>query len=295
MSPMTRLSAPLSTVAEAAAEAAHAAAGRSGVRVAELRETADLQRLCALFGTIWRAEPGGEPPMITSFLRALCHTGNYVTGAFDGDEMVGACVGVYAEPAGEVLHSHMAGVAASARARNIGYTLKLHQRAWALARGIKRVTWTYDPLIRRNAHFNITKLGALPTAYFTDFYGPMEDAVNGGTPTDRVLVEWRLDSGRAVTAASGVRVPAPVADAPKVLSVGPDGLPLHDPAAVRSGSSVVLAEVPADIERMRRTDRANADAWRATLREVLGGLFGAGAAVTGFSPANCYVIDLEAS
>ncbi|MFF3671204.1 GNAT family N-acetyltransferase [Microtetraspora malaysiensis] len=288
---MTNLSIPLPTLASKAAAAACSAAGRSGVRVSELHDLDDLNRLCELFQEIWRADPEVGPPVTAEWLKALTHSGNYVTGAFSGEDMVGACIGFFAEPAGRGLHSHIAGVAAGSRARNVGYAIKLHQRAWALARGLTRVTWTYDPLVSRNAYFNIAKLGALPREYVPDFYGPMADAINAGDPSDRMVIEWRLDAERVMLACSGVHLPEQPGDPVKILSVGPGGRPTRSPAS----GPVALIEVPADIEGLRISDRALATVWRETLREVLGGLLTSGARVTGFTRSGCYVIDLEAS
>lgn len=287
---MTNLSLPLSTLAVEAAATASTAAERSGVRVGELHDLHDLNRLCALFQEIWQADPEVGPPVTTEWLRAMAHSGNYVTGAFAGEELVGACIGFFAEPSGMVLHSHIAGVAAGSRAKNVGYALKLHQRAWALARGLTQVTWTYDPLVRRNAYFNIAKLGALPKEYVPDFYGPMGDAINAGDPSDRMVIEWRLDSERALLACSGAHPPEQPGDPVKILGVDPEGRPARGQAAGR----VALIEVPADIEGLRVQDRALATLWRETLRDVLGGLLRSGARVTGFTRFGCYVIDLEA-
>ncbi len=57
--------------------------------------------------------------------------------------------------------------------------MKLHQRAWAIARGIPVIEWTFDPLVARNAYFNIRKLGAMPVEYLPNFYGIMGDGING--------------------------------------------------------------------------------------------------------------------
>src|SRR6266542_3171738 len=103
---------------------------------------------------------------------------NYVAGAMRDRRMVGASVG-FLHPAGGVfgLHSHITGVRAAARGRGAGFALKQHQRAWALARDLPVVTWTFDPLVRRNAFLNLVKLGAEVVEYLPDFYGPMGDGI----------------------------------------------------------------------------------------------------------------------
>ena len=105
--------------------------------------------------------------------------------------------------AGVHLHSHLLAVAEDRRGQGLGLALKQSQRAWALQRGITRVTWTFDPLVVRNAELNLRRLGAVAGEYLPDHYGRMRDAFNAGDATDRLLVRWQLDSPRASWAADG--------------------------------------------------------------------------------------------
>jgi predicted GNAT superfamily acetyltransferase len=273
-------------LADAAAADAEAAAASGGVRVRELHDLADLELLCELYQGIWRTDPGAGPIVTVEWLRALSHAGNYVSGAEAGGALVGGCIGFFGAPPGRVLHSHIAGVAAAARGRNVGFALKLHQRAWALGRGIAGIAWTFDPLVRRNAYFNLGKLGALPAAYLTNFYGSMTDHVNAGDESDRLLVDWPLDADRVVRACAGR---APAADAATLLAAGAAvGLGADEagrPVPGRADADVVLVAVPPDVEGLRLRDRAAAHEWRLAVREVLGGLLAAGAAVTGYARA----------
>ncbi|HET6738484.1 MAG TPA: GNAT family N-acetyltransferase [Kribbella sp.] len=290
---MTTLgSANLTPSIAAAADAATAA----GVHVRELRELAELEEVYRLYDAIWRPDPK-NPPVTTELLRAMTKAGNYVGGAYDGAELIGACVGFFSAPAEVAMHSHVAGVSQSARGRNIGFALKLHQRAWALRRGVSTISWTFDPLIRRNSYFNVAKLAAQPTEYLTNFYGDMQDGINSGDDTDRLLVRWELDAP-AVGAAAVRRAPAVdvrmMPGATIALACGADGWP--EAGADRSdrsdrSDSTVLVAVPADVEGLRHTDPAAAKAWRVALREVLGGLLADGAVVTGFDRAGWYVLD----
>ncbi|WNM23257.1 hypothetical protein [Demequina capsici] len=208
-----------------------------------------------------------EAPLLV----ALGHAGSYVAGAFDGDVLVGVCVGFLSQPVGEALHSHVAGVSAGAEARGIGTAMKLHQRAWCLDRGLTEMTWTYDPLVARNAAFNMRRLGASLADYLVDFYGPMSDGVNAGQGSDRILVSWRLDAPLPSKVPPARAEPATEADAgstvPEVLSVGPDDLPVISPMPARA--SVVMAALPPDIEDVRRRDPDTGALWRVTLRDTL--------------------------
>jgi predicted GNAT superfamily acetyltransferase len=279
---------------EAAAAAAGAALA-SGVRIRTLAEVADLAAVSRLFESIWRPAPGN--PLVTAeLLRAMASAGNYVAGAFDGPELLGACFGFFGEPAKGGLHSHIAGVATTGHGRGIGFALKLHQRAWALRQGVAEISWTFDPLVRRNAHFNLTKLAARPAHYLPDFYGPMQDGINGTGDTDRLMVAWDLASPSVRTAAAGRpdRVDAAALrarGAAVALAAGPDGGPVTGAA----DAPVVLVAVPPDIEALRRTGPDQGRAWRVALREVLGGLLAGGASVTGFDRAGWYVLTKEPS
>jgi GNAT superfamily N-acetyltransferase len=143
------------------------------VVIAELRELDELRELEALFTSIW--ERPEEPPVNSDILRALAHSGNYVVGARLGNRMVGGLVGwLGGSPAHELhLHSHILGVVAGSQVRGLGFELKQHQRRWCLERGVKVVEWTTDPLVRRNAYFNLNKLGAEAREYLVNFYGVM--------------------------------------------------------------------------------------------------------------------------
>ncbi|MGW6928987.1 GNAT family N-acetyltransferase [Lentzea sp. NPDC054927] len=242
-----------------------------------------------LYESIWRPN-GNTPPVTAELLRAMTKAGSYVAGAFDGSDLIGACIGFCSPPALGTLHSHIAGVAAGARGRNVGYALKLDQRAWALERGLNEVTWTFDPLVRRNAYFNLGKLGADATEYLPDFYGHMHDDINGGGESDRLLISWRVSAPDVVAACSG-RPRVVAARGAVALGISDDGMPLR---GVATGQTVLVA-VPPDIETLRATNPAAASEWRYAVRDVLGGLLAAGARVTGFDRSGWYVVERNES
>jgi len=278
--------------AREAVAAAEAVARTGGLQVRVLDALPDLDAVQRLYDEIWR--PGGtNSPVTTELLRALGKAGSYVGGAFDHGELVGACIGFFGAPASGSLHSHIAGVSPRVQGRSVGFALKAHQRAWALLQGIREISWTFDPLIARNAYFNLAKLAADPADYLPNFYGRMNDGINGADDTDRLLVSWRLDA-EAVSAACAGRhraVPAAVLRAASpALAVAPSGAPLLAP---RVTTRTVLVGVPPDIEGMRVSDPALASAWRAALRDVLGGLLAEGARVRGFDRAGWYVVDRQ--
>ncbi|PZG08807.1 GNAT family N-acetyltransferase [Nonomuraea aridisoli] len=249
------------------------------IEVRELREMAEFQRVNALFDDIWHFSPA-EPPVTVELMRVLSHIGGYVAGAFDGGRLVGASVGLLA--AGGALHSHVTGVTAG----GAGLELKLHQRRWALERGIDRVTWTYDPLVRRNAHFNLAKLGARPQEYLPCFYGVMEDAINRDDESDRLLTVWPLTAPHVEALARREPYATPVPPDAAVALADEGGRPVRGPV----DAETVLVAVPADVESLRRADPGLAKAWRLAVREVLGGLMAEGREVTGFAGRSRYVV-----
>jgi predicted GNAT superfamily acetyltransferase len=284
-------------VLDSAVRAAEAAALASGVQIRELAEVDDLQRLCALVDEVWHPEPT-NPPVTAEFLRALAHAGNYVAGAFAGDQLVGTCVGFFASPAEHAMHSHLAGVSPRVPGRHVGFALKLHQRAWALARDVSTIAWTFDPLVCRNAYFNVVKLAALPAEYLPDFYGVMDDLINAGDDSDRLLVHWPLTADSVARASRGAGSGADAsrlraAGATVAMDADADGLPAirdTDPRA-----ATLLVRVPPDIETVRRQHETVARRWRHAVREVLGGLMSDGARVTGFDRSGWYVVNRKAA
>ena len=245
------------------------------VQVDELTDITAHHEVAALFERIWHS-----PVLDPSTLHALSHVGNYVAGAFDGG-LVGAAVGFFA--ADGHLHSHVTGVAPEYQGRGLGAALKWHQREWTLARHLRAISWTFDPLIARNAYFNLHKLGAGVTAYLPDFYGPIDDAMNAGGASDRLFVEWRLDSSAPIAPS------APDADDAAVL-LGRDG---DEPVAGSRRAARLSVATPDDLEGMLGADRELAVRWRMEVRDALVGAMDAGYRITGISREGRYVLEAE--
>jgi len=278
----------MTTTAQLDAErAADLAAASAGVVVRELCELPELAEVITLFARIWgRAE---SPPVTLELLRAFTKAGNYVGGAFLPDgRLVGACVGFFHAPADDAIHSHIAGVDSAMTGRHVGFAVKLHQRSWALSRGVSEIAWTFDPLVSRNAYFNLMKLSARPVEYLPNFYGPMTDAINGVDDTDRLLVRWNLlDPVVELSCSSGADpVHEPGADAATALGRGADGAPVPG----RLDGAVSLVAVPTDIGLLRAAQPELAHRWRTTVRDVLSELLGDGARITSFHRSVGYVV-----
>ena len=247
---------------------ADSAAAAAGVAVRELGRIGEHQNAVALLAEIWgRPE---NPPIAPELLRAFAKSGGYIGGAFDGEALVGVTVGFHAAPELHSLHSHIAGIRPSVSGRSIGYAMKLHQRAWAIGRGIPTIEWTFDPLVARNAYFNIRKLAAMPVEYLPNFYGIMTDGINGEDETDRLLIRWRLladDVAAAAVAGRAAGVAAP------------------------SRGCVCIA-VPADIESLRRENPREAGQWRTRVRDELGSALADGGRIIGFDRTEGYIVQM---
>lgn len=264
--------------------------------ISELSELEDLRELEQLFATVWGRQ--GEPPINSDILKALAHSGNYLSGARIEGKLVGGLVGwLGGVPPHELhLHSHILGVIAASEARGLGFELKQHQRRWCLERGVKVVKWTTDPLVRRNAYFNLTKLGAQARRYLVNFYGEMTDGINAGEESDRLLISWRLDSVQAESAAAGNAAEPALDDlvregAVAMLSVGPAGEPVRIDSSARSSARVLLCRVPDDIVALRRTDPALARLWRTELRTTFIDALAAGYTVSGATRSGWYILE----
>jgi predicted GNAT superfamily acetyltransferase len=248
------------------------------VTVRELRTVDEFRTASELLAAVWEQDPGSRQVTV-SLLRALSMTDNYVAAAYDGEQMVGASVGFRIGDRNG-LHSHITGVDRRSQARNIGFTLKSHQRDWAAERGIDVITWTFDPLVRRNAHFGLVKLGARATAFLRNVYGPMDDALNNGDESDRLVLEW------SVRPSAGVPEAGLDDDPPPLILVDADGRP----AALKWSGGQASVLLPSDIEGLRVQQPTLAKAWRAAVRSVLEPALSSGAEIVAFDREHGYVL-----
>ncbi|MEE6263796.1 GNAT family N-acetyltransferase [Plantactinospora sonchi] len=282
-------------VVRAAGSAADAAGRAAGVEVREVSDLAGLREVCQLVDGIWRPDPT-DPPITVNLLRALTKAGNYVAGAYDGGRLVGTCMAFFGPPERRTMHSHIAGVSGAVQGRRVGFALKLHQRAWALHRGVSTIAWTFDPLVCRNAYFNLVKLAAVPAQYLPNVYGPMNDGINGDDDTDRLLLRWDLAAPAVVAACAGSVAAADAeAERNRGAVVALDRSPRDQPLTRAVDGDVLLVAVPPDITALRRADPATARRWRVALRDVLAPLLTQGARVTGFDRSGWYVVNRTAA
>lgn len=276
--------------------AAEAAADRSRivVRLAATRGEQDAVR--SLFDETWPAASEGTQ-VTPNLLHALLHSGSYAALAVDADsgEPVAAALGFPGHrdevPGRLYLHSHMAAVRPHLRNRRIGTALKLHQRWWAMTERIPIVSWTFDPLVRRNAFLNVIHLGVEVRDYHPDFYGEMDDAINAGDRTDRLVAWWVVDSSQAALAAAGaLRAPDEMSlrEVAHVLLADESGEPVRgrDP----SSDETVLVALPEDIVSIRRDDPDRALRWRLAVREAIQTAYDTGLSISTVTDQGSFVL-----
>lgn len=260
-----------------AALSAHGGGGE-GIVIEEVRELALIAQVEEAQLRAWGMTPREVVP--AAMLGIAAASGGILLGAYDDGRLVGFAFGLLARRDGRLYHaSHMLATDPDYQGRGIGAALKREQRARALTQGLDLMTWTFDPLIARNAHLNLHKLGATSGAYYEDYYGPMEDRFNNGLPTDRLLVEWRLRTPTP-TSPGSPRVPAGAA--PLLILTDEAGAPvlhLDDPP---TGAPLSVG-VPADITHIKERDPAAALAWRMAVRQAFEWAFARGYVVRDFA------------
>ena len=209
--------------------------------------------------------PGGGREIPQNLMQAFVHNGSYFVGAFRGDEILGATFGFIGITGGIHLHSHMSAVLPQSRDLGVGALMKRHQYTWAFERKIPFITWTFDPLVRKNAGFNISKLGVEVAAYHPDFYGAMTDLVNAGDASDRIMVKWHVS--------------ADVPPSSRATSDLPHG--------------AISIAIPEDIVALRARSAEEAMAERLRVRNEFLEAFEKGYKVIGFSNVDGYILTKE--
>lgn len=201
----------------------------------------DFHQCVEMQRTVWKF-PDAEVTPVRAFVITM-HSGGFTYGAF---EATGQLLGFsHALPAFDknkrpFIYSHMAAVLPGLQNSGIGRQLKLAQYEHARRIGVWPVKWTFDPLLSRNANLNINKLGAVVRTYYVNYYGNFSTSeMWRGLDTDRLFVEWWVQSPQVSEALAGKR---------------------------RTDPPVAAVEVPYDIELLKRDDMEVARAWQMRVR-----------------------------
>jgi predicted GNAT superfamily acetyltransferase len=260
--------------------------------LSDYAQAEDVQR------AVWA---GAETQIVPGELMSvIAASGGALIGAFDGDRLVGfvfSFLGTDGDAESQrpamarLKHaSHMLAVIDGYRGQDIGYRLKLAQRDLVSRQGVRLVTWTFDPLESKNAYLNIARLGAICTVYKRNAYGDMQDVLNAGLPSDRLVAEWwvtsprvrqRLDGGRAALDLNAyLAAEAPILN-PSVIAPD-DGLPRPPATHSLPHGLFALIEVPRDIQTIKAYDKDLALEWRLHTRDAFETVFDRGYMLTDF-------------
>lgn len=170
----------------------------------EYEQAVELQRIT------WGA--GFRDVVPAALLKVTQRVGGVTVGAFDGaGTMLGFVYGLTGFYAGALAHwSHMLAVRPELRDQGIGLRLKEHQRARMAELGIEWIYWTFDPLVARNAHLNLNRLGTMVREYIPDMYGNTGSELHA-FGTDRLVVGWRVGNATpgSATSAADCRIEVP--------------------------------------------------------------------------------------
>ena len=216
-----------------------------------------------------------------AILRVSQKIGGGTAGAFDGNgRMIGFVFGMTGIREGKPAHwSDMLAVREEARGRHIGDRLKHFQRERVQKLGVETMLWTADPLVARNAHFNINRLGARPVEYVENIYGANTGStLHGELPTDRLVISWALSKPYSPSSTLDAEGPGDCA-LPLANPLGSDGRPAFDPEAV---GPAVRVQVPHDLTVVQRDSVNDAMYWRLAVRGAFNALHASGHTVTRF-------------
>ncbi|WP_271202497.1 GNAT family N-acetyltransferase [Microbacterium dextranolyticum] len=146
----------------------------------------DYRRAAELYSRVF-GYAGSDLGLNANLLSALRKNGGATLGAVDDSgELVGFVYGFEGtdESRARYHYSQAAVVDRRYQGTGIGRRLKTAQREVALGWGQTHMRWTFDPLLVRNAHFNLVTLGAEGIRYERDFYDR--------PGSDRLVVDWNL-------------------------------------------------------------------------------------------------------
>ncbi len=260
-----------------------------------LEKVEEMHAIEDLIAKIWGG--GAEDIVPSHILITIIHNGGIALGAYEDEKMIGFTYGfpgLSKTPQGlEAKHcSHQMGVLPAHRGKNIGFALKKAQWQMVRQQGLDRITWTFDPLLSRNAYLNIARLGAVCNTYKREEYGDMVDELNAGIASDRFQVDWWLNTRRVTQHLLDVENRAALglnnyqkADAQLIYTPETNvdlGLLFPPQAFSRPEKKILLLQIPADYQTLRSENPSLAQDWRFFTREVFEESFKAGYIVTDF-------------
>ena len=229
-------------------------------KIFELKDINKQKFARDIFDKVWQLNAGTE--ITSNLLQATVHSGAYLSGAFIDNDCIGAAFAFPATTGGLHLHSHMTAVLDEYRDQGVGYALKIDQWHWAKKNNYPEISWTFDPLVSRNAKLNLIKLGVNISSFHPNFYGDMPDSLNAGDESDRLMVSWKVIGENPVQR--------------ELVSI--------------TKPNDILIQIPSDIVAIRFSDKTENLRWRRKVREQFLQAFEKGGKVVGFSTNSEYVV-----
>lgn len=239
----------------------------SEITIRTLHTTKDLTAAVELQKVYWGEDAADLVPH--HMLLSIVRYGGHVYGAFDGDKLVGLLIGflgaIYDSDTDNasqrlMIMSKRMVVLPGYRGRKIGENLKYAQRDFARQHQIQLVSWTFDPLLARNAYLNFHKLGAIGQRYMPDYFEA--DANNPMLMADRILANWWVNHPHLERTEYPNAMNTPVVNA---TSLSDDGLLIPHEFRLPN-HHVVRLEIPIEFVPLERIDPALGKQWRDYVR-----------------------------
>ncbi len=228
----------------------------------------------------------GDGPLSPEVALALLRSGNYVAAAVSHEELVGLGVACFSTPLGVTMRALVTGVARGHGDLGVGTALMAHQRHWALSRGLRSISWTFDPLVARDAYLSLHRLDAEVVDYLTD--ETWTSGASSPAAGDRLVVCWRIDGPlREPTAAGDVGQGGRGADV-VVLEMDQAREPSLRPGPPPAEARWCRVAVPDDVTVFLPRHPALVDRWRGAVRLAFQGLLADGWTVADFDRSRGY-------
>lgn len=251
------------------------------ISLRDIDSVSEMHQVEALEQEIWGCEDLDVLP--ATMLSATTAVGGVLVGAYDDTTLVGFVYGFPGLEDDELIHhSHMLAVKRSHRNFDLGYRLKLAQRERVATQGIKRITWTFDPLQSLNAHFNFGKLGVVANKYKINFYGETTTSFLHQFGTDRLWVSWLIESERVNKRLQGEEYERSGRRTLPRLVRNLKDEPIPSETSAVLGNHYLAIEVPGDINALQQKNPELALRWRETTRQAFTDSMAAGYLVEDF-------------